>query len=45
MEFFIMYFEMKILVICNNHAFDVEMNGNVKCVDIENINSEHMHMK
>jgi hypothetical protein len=28
-----MYFEMQILVICNNHEFDVEMNGNVKFVE------------
>ncbi len=28
-----MYFEMQILVICNNHEYDVGMNGNVKFVE------------
>ncbi len=28
-----MYFEVKILVICNNYEFDVEMNGSVKFVE------------
>jgi len=28
-----MYFEIQILVICNNHEFDVLMNGNVKFVE------------
>jgi hypothetical protein len=28
-----MYFEMQILVICNNHEYDVLMNGNVKYVE------------
>ncbi len=28
-----MYFEVKILVICNNHESDVEMNGSVKFVE------------
>jgi hypothetical protein len=28
-----MYFEVQILVICNNHGFDVGMNGNVKFVN------------
>jgi hypothetical protein len=28
-----MYFEMQILVICNNHEFDVGMNGSVKFVE------------
>jgi hypothetical protein len=32
LEFFIMYSEAQILVICNNHEFDVWMNGNVKFV-------------
>jgi hypothetical protein len=27
-----MYFEVQILVICNNHEFDVGMNGSVKFV-------------
>jgi hypothetical protein len=29
-----MYSEMQILVICNNHEFDVGMNGSVKFVEI-----------
>ncbi len=29
-----MYFEMQILIICNNHEFDVLMNGNVKFIEI-----------
>jgi hypothetical protein len=33
MEFFTMYFEVKILVIWNNHEFGVLMNGSVKCVE------------
>jgi hypothetical protein len=33
MEFFTMYFEVQILVICNNHEYDVEMNDSVKFVD------------
>ncbi len=28
-----MYFEVQILVICNNCEFDVGMNGNVKFVE------------
>jgi hypothetical protein len=28
-----MYYEVKILVICNNHEFDVGMNYNVKFVE------------
>jgi hypothetical protein len=28
-----MYYEVKILVICNNHEYDVGMNGSVKFVD------------
>jgi hypothetical protein len=28
-----MYFEVQIVVICNNHEFDVGMNGNVKFVE------------
>jgi hypothetical protein len=28
-----MYIEMQILVICNNHEFDVGMNGSVKFVE------------
>ncbi len=34
MEFFIMYSEMQILVICNNHESNVGLNRNVKFVDI-----------
>jgi hypothetical protein len=29
-----MYYEVQILVICNNHEFDVRMNGSVKFVEI-----------
>jgi hypothetical protein len=32
--FYIMYFEMQILVICNNYEFNVGMNGSVLFVDI-----------
>ncbi len=42
---FLMYFEVQILVICNNHEFDVLMNGSVKFVETSNRNSEHMHVK
>jgi hypothetical protein len=40
-----MYFEVQILVICNNHEYDVLMNGNVNYVENEGMNSECMHMK
>jgi hypothetical protein len=30
LEFFTMYSEMQILAICNNHEYDVLMNGSVK---------------
>jgi hypothetical protein len=30
---FTMYFEVQILVICNNHEYDVLMNGSVKYVE------------
>jgi hypothetical protein len=30
LEFLKMYYEVQILVICNNHEFDVLMNGSVK---------------
>jgi len=33
LEFFTMYFEMQILVICNNRESEVGMNGNVKFVE------------
>jgi hypothetical protein len=33
MVFFTMYFEVKILVIWNNHEYGVLMNGNVKYVE------------
>ncbi len=29
-----MYFEMQIMVTCNNHEYDVGMNGIIKFVDI-----------
>jgi hypothetical protein len=28
-----MYFKVQILIICNNHEFDVLMNGSVKFVE------------
>jgi hypothetical protein len=28
-----MYFELQILIICNNHEYDVLMNGNVNYVE------------
>jgi len=34
MEFVTMYFEVQILIICNNHKYDVGMTGNVKFVEI-----------
>jgi hypothetical protein len=33
LELFSMYSKMSILVICNNHEFDVVMNGSVKFVE------------
>jgi hypothetical protein len=30
---FLMYFEVQILIICNNHEYDVLMNSNVKFVE------------
>jgi hypothetical protein len=33
LEFFTVYSEMQILIICNNHESDVGMNGNVKFVE------------
>ncbi len=42
---FKMYSEMQILVICNNHEFDVFMNGSVKFVEIIDRINEHMHVK
>jgi hypothetical protein len=45
LKFFIMYFEMQILVIWNNHEFGVLMNGKVKCVENQGINNECMHVK
>jgi hypothetical protein len=29
-----MYCEVKILIVCNNHEFDVGINGSVKFVEI-----------
>jgi hypothetical protein len=40
-----MYSEVQILVIYNNHEYDVLMNGNVNYVDNQGMNSECMHMK
>jgi hypothetical protein len=40
-----MYYEVQILVICNNHEYDVGMNCSVKFVEIEGRNSEHRHGK
>jgi hypothetical protein len=40
-----MYFEVQILVICNNHEFDVGMNDSIKFVETSDMNSEHMHVK
>jgi hypothetical protein len=31
---FLMYFKVQILVICNNHEFDIGMNCSVKLVEI-----------
>jgi hypothetical protein len=42
---FTIYSEVQILVICNNHEFDVGMNGNVKFVETQDKNNEHMHVK
>jgi hypothetical protein len=39
-----MYFEVQILVIWNNHEYGVLMNGNVKGVENEGINSGCMHV-
>jgi hypothetical protein len=33
LDFFTMYFKVHIFVICNNHEFDVGMNGSVKFVE------------
>ncbi len=40
-----MYYKVQIMIICNNHEFDVGMNGSVKFVETKDINSEHMHVK
>jgi len=45
LEFLTMYFEVKILVIWNNHEYGVLMNGKVKCVENQGKNSECMHVK
>ncbi len=42
---FLMYTQMQILVICNNHEFDVLTNGSVKFVETSNKNSEDIHVK
>jgi hypothetical protein len=44
LEFFTMYFEVQNLVIWNNHEYGVLMNGKVKCVENQGINSECMHV-
>jgi hypothetical protein len=33
LKFFTMYFEVQILVICNNHEYDVGMNGSAKFIE------------
>jgi hypothetical protein len=33
LEFSTIYFEVQILVICNNHEYDVGMNGSIKFVE------------
>ncbi len=33
LEFFAMYSEVQILDICNNHEYDVGMNGSIKFVE------------
>ncbi len=33
LEFFIMYYEVQVLDICDNHESNVGMNGNVKFVE------------
>jgi hypothetical protein len=40
-----MYFEVQILVIGNNHEYNVGMNCNVKFVEIWDINNEHRYVK
>ncbi len=40
-----MYSKVQILITWNNHEFDVEMDGNVKFVEIQDKNNEHMHVK
>jgi hypothetical protein len=45
LEFFIMYCEVQILVIWNNHEYGVLMNGSVKCVDNQCRNNGSMHVK
>ncbi len=42
---FEMYYEVYILVICNNHEFDVLRNGSVKFVETSDKNNEHMQLK
>jgi hypothetical protein len=40
-----MYSKVQIMVICNNHEFDVGMNVSVKFVEIVDRTNEHMHVK
>jgi len=42
--FFNMYFEVKIMVVWNNHEYGVLMNDRVKSVEYYGINSECMHV-
>jgi hypothetical protein len=43
--FFNMYFEVKIMVVWNNHESGVLMNDRIKNVENYGINSECMHVK
>jgi hypothetical protein len=45
LEFFTMYYEVQILVIWNNHEYNVLMNGNAKCVENEWKNNGCMKVK
>ncbi len=40
-----MYIEVQILVIGNNHEYNVLLNDKVKCVENQGKNSECMHVK
>jgi hypothetical protein len=45
LEFFTLYFEVQILIICNNYESTVGMIYSVKFVETYDINNEHMPMK